>query len=58
MITYDETTTEIKVRLEDKHVGTITGSRSMGYWYKPKGGAPGKIFLTINDVKRSIEGDE
>lgn len=58
MITYDETTTEIKVRLEGKHVGTITGSRSMGFRYKPKGGDPGEVFGTINDVKRSLEGDE
>lgn len=58
MITYNEETTEIKVLLDRKHVGTITGSRTMGYWYKPKGGAPGERFATINEVKRSIEGDE
>jgi len=58
MITYDETTSEIKVRLGKNHVGTITGSRSMGYWYKPKGGEPGEIFPTVNQVKRSLEGDE
>ena len=51
MITYDETTSEIKVRLEGKHVDTITGSRS-------KGGTPGEMFGTINAVKRSLEGDE
>lgn len=58
MITYDETTQEIKVRLEGKHVGTITGSRSMGFWYKPKGGVPGERFDTVNEVKRSLEGEE
>lgn len=55
MITYDEEMHEIKVRLEGKQVGTITGSKSMGWWYKPKGGAPGQIFSTVNEVKRSLE---
>jgi hypothetical protein len=58
MITYDEKTSEIKVRLEGKHVGTIVGSKASGWRYKTRSGHYGDRFATINEVKRSVEGDE
>lgn len=55
MITYEEITAEIKVKLDGKHVGHIVGSREMGFWYKAKGGQPGERFATVAEVKRSLE---
>ncbi len=55
MIRYCTKNIEIEVFLEGKKVGVITGSTGMGYWYKPRGGEPGKVFDTIDQVKRSIE---
>lgn len=58
MISYCTKNVEIEVFLENKKVGTITGSAVMGYWYKPKGGEPGMVFDTVEQVKRSIEGND
>lgn len=56
MIRYEETV-EIKVFLNNRLVGNIVGSRSTGWRYKPKGGSAGALFDSIDEVKRSIEGE-
>lgn len=58
MITYDEKTSEIKVRLEGKHVGTIVGSKASGWRYRTRIGYYGNRFATIKEVKRSLEDEE
>lgn len=57
MITYETIISEIRVKLDGKHVGHIVGSSEMGWWYKPKGAQPGEKFDTIEEVKRSLESD-
>jgi hypothetical protein len=58
IITYQPVpgTSNIKVRLEGKHVGTIKQEPTSGwYFYKPKGGGRGEIMRTVTEVKRSLE---
>lgn len=47
----------LRVRLDGKTVGRIVSGQK-GYHYKPDGAAPGESFPTVDQCKRSIEGDE
>ena len=50
--------TRTSVRLDGKTIGHIIGSGTGRgpFFYKPLTGTPGESFLTLAEVKRSIEG--
>ena len=49
---------EIRVKLDGKFVGKIIRTKSLKYPYKPNGSkATGEEFVTIEEVKRSIEAE-
>ena len=54
MITY-EYTDPIKVKLEGKLIGYIKSNGPACYFYETTGGHRGDLYMTIAEVKRSLE---
>lgn len=56
MIRYEMKSGEMRVYLDGRHIGAIR-MYGAGYRYEPKGSkSAGEMFMTIEAVKRSIEG--